>query len=98
MSITIPAISFNQRRTQMYIAAVPVDFLARFDVDRWDPKNVMGTRGYQRNPEEKRVRSIAKYFERPDSIMPVPGLLNVREKGRIQFKNGKITIPDGTNV
>ena len=63
----------------MYIAAVPVDFLARFSVDRWDPKNVMGTRGYQRNPEEKRVKAIAKYFERADSIMPVAGLLNVRD-------------------
>jgi len=98
MSITIPAIPFNQRKTQMYIAAVPVDFLARFSVDRWDPKNVMGTRGYQRNPEEKRVKAIAKYFERADSIMPVAGLLNVREKGRVKFKDGKITIPDGTNV
>ena len=53
MSLTIPAIPFNQRRTQMYIAAIPVDFLERFSVDIWDPKNVMGHRGYQRRPEEK---------------------------------------------
>jgi DGQHR domain-containing protein len=98
MSITIPAIHFSQRRTQMYIAAVPVDFLERFSVDIWDPKNVMGHRGYQRKPEDKRIKAIAKYFERTDAIMPVAGLLNVRERGRIKFKNGKLTIPDGINV
>jgi DGQHR domain-containing protein len=98
MSLTIPAIPFNQRKTQMYIAAVPVDFLERFSVDIWDPKNVMGHRGYQRRPEDKRVRAIAKYFERADAIMPVAGLLNIRERGRIKFKHGKLTIPDGISV
>jgi transposase-like protein len=82
----------------MYIAAVPVDSLFRFSVDTWDPKNVVGHRGYQRKPEEKRIKAIAKYFERADAIMPVAGLLNVREKGRIRFRNGRITIPDGTDV
>jgi DGQHR domain-containing protein len=98
MSLNFPAIPFNQRKTQMYIAAVPVDSLFRFSVDTWDPKNVVGHRGYQRKPEEKRIKAIAKYFERADAIMPVAGLLNVREKGRIRFRNGRITIPDGTDV
>src|SRR6266403_451674 len=98
MSIIIPAIPLRQRKTQMYIAAVPVDILRRFSVDIWNNKNVMGDRGYQRRPEEKRIKAIAKYFERANAIMPVAGLLNVREKGRIRFKDGKITIPDGTNV
>jgi DGQHR domain-containing protein len=98
MSLTIPAIPLNQRKTQMYIAAVPVEYLERFSVDIWDPKNVMGNRGYQRRPEEKRVKAISKYFERAASIMPVAGLLNVREKGRIKFRDGKITIPDGVSV
>src|SRR5712692_8318931 len=98
MSLVIPAISFRQRRTQMYIAAVPTDALERFSIDIWNPKNVLGRRGYQRKPEEARVKSIAKYFERPGAIMPVAGLLNVREKGRLNFRKGTLTIPDGIDV
>lgn len=82
----------------MYIASVPIDALRRFSVDIWNTKNVMGERGYQRRPEEKRVKAIAKYFERADAIMPVAGLLNIRDKGRVKFKDGEITIPDGVDV
>ncbi len=82
----------------MYLAAVPVETLDDFSIDTWDPKNVMGRRGYQRNPDERRIKSIAKYFERSDSIMPVAGLLNVRQKGQLKFRAGKLTIPDGTRV
>ena len=82
----------------MYIAAVPTDALERFSIDIWNPKNVLGRRGYQRKPEEARIKNIAKYFERPGAIMPVAGLLNVREKGRLKFRNGTLTIPDGIDV
>lgn len=98
MSLIIPAVSFRQRKTQMYIAAVPVDALEKFSIDIWNPKNVLGRRGYQRKPEEARIKSIAKYFERPAAIMPVGGLLNVREKGRLRFHKGTLTIPDGVDV
>jgi DGQHR domain-containing protein len=98
MSIIVSAIPLKQGKTQMYIAAMPIDVLARFSVDIWDPKNVMGQRGYQRKPEEKRIRAIAQYFERKDAIMPVAGLLNIRERGRMRFKAGKLSIPEGTNV
>ena len=82
----------------MYIATVSVEMLDHFSVDIWDPKNILGRRGYQRNPEEKRIKNIAKYFERRNAIMPVAGLLNVREKGVLRFRNGVLTIPDGTRV
>jgi DGQHR domain-containing protein len=98
MSLIIPAIQFRQRKTSMYIAAVPIDALDAFSVDIWNPKSVTGRRGYQRKPEENRIKSIAKYFERRNAIMPVAGLLNVREKGRLKFRDGKLTIPDGVDV
>lgn len=98
MSVKIPAIPFRQRKTQMYIAAVPISNLDRFSVDTWNPKSVIGQRGYQRRPEEKRVKSIAKYFEKANAIMPVAGLLNVREKNRLRYRNGFLTIPDGTDA
>lgn len=98
MSLIIPAIPFRQRKTQMYIAAVPIDALDGFSVDIWNPKSVTGRRGYQRKPEERRVKNIAKYFERRNAIMPVAGLLNIREKGRLKFRNDKLTIPDGVDV
>jgi DGQHR domain-containing protein len=98
MSLTIDAISFRQNATQMYVATVPIAELERFSVDIWNPKNVMGLRGYQRLPYEDHVKKIAKYFERKDAIMPVAGLLNVRERGKLKYRNGKLTIPDGIPV
>lgn len=98
MSLKIPAIPFRQRKTQMYVAVVPISKLDRFSVDTWNPKSVIGRRGYQRRPEEKRVKSISKYFEKANAIMPVAGLLNVREKHRLRYGNGFLTIPDGTDA
>lgn len=98
MSMIISALPFSQGRVQMYLAAVPSRFLERFSIDTWNPKNVMGQRGYQRNPDEARIKSIAKYFERRNAIMPVAGLLNIRERGKIKYKNGNLVIPDGTDV
>jgi DGQHR domain-containing protein len=45
-----------------------------------------------------RIRNIAKYFEQRDAIMPVAGLLNVRERNRLKFAHGKLIIPDGISV
>ena len=98
MSLIIPAVQFRQRKMNMFIAAVPVEALDAFSVDIWNPKSVMGRRGYQRKPDENRIRNIAKYFERRNAIMPVAGLLNVREKGRLKFRDGKLIIPDGVDV
>lgn len=100
MSLIVPALAFKQGKQQMYIAAVPSRYLERFSIDTWNPKSVVGQRGYQRNPDEKRVKSIAKYFEQKNAIMPVAGLLNVRERGRLRYRraSSELVIPDGTNV
>ncbi len=75
-----------------------MDALESFSIDIWDSRNVLGRRGYQRRPDESRIKNIAKYFERSEAIMPVAGLLNVREKGRLRFRKGTLTIPDGVRV
>lgn len=98
MSTIFPAIRLRQRAFQMYIASVPINKLESFSVDIWNPKNVMGRRGYQRKPDEQRIKKIAKYFESKNAIMPVAGLVNIREKGKIKYDKGKLTIPDGVEV
>ena len=98
MSLIFEAIPFQQNGTQMYLAVLPISKLDHFSIAIWDHKNIAGLKGYQRNPDEKRIKSIAKYFERRKAIMPVAGLLNVREKNRIKYKAGKLIIPDGINV
>ena len=80
------------------MAVIRVGDLEGFSIDIWDPRNVMGRRGYQRTPDQKRIRTIAKYLERKNAIMPVAGLLNIREKGKLKYHKGKLTIPDGTKI
>ncbi len=98
MSLILRAINFKQRHIQMYIAAIPVGELEHFSIDIWNPKNIVKRRGYQRLTDEKRVKNIAKYFEQKETIMPVAGLLNIRERGKIKYKDNKIIIPDGTKI
>jgi len=98
MSLVLSAIKFHQRDQKMYMAVVTLSQLESFSVDIWDPKNVMRKRGYQRNPDEKRIKKIAKYFERSDAIMPIAGVVNIREKDRVKYKNGRLIIPDGVRV
>jgi DGQHR domain-containing protein len=94
----LPAISFKQRSTQMYIAVVRLNDLEYFSIDLLNPQNIAGRNGYQRKLDEKRIRKIAAFFERASAIMPVAGLLNVREKGKLKFSEGKLIIPDGVRV
>lgn len=98
MNLTVPAVPIRQRKMQMYLAALPVERLDRCSIDVWDPKSVVGQRGYQRQVDEKRVKGIAKFFERTDAILPVAGLLNVRNKNQLKFSNGQLTIPAYTKL
>ncbi len=98
MSLILPAIKFKQRMMTMYIAVVPVSLLDHFVVDIWDPKNIKHIRGYQRNPDNARIRKIAKFFEKKGAIMPVAGLVNIRDKSKTKYENGKLIIPDATRV
>lgn len=97
MSLVVSAIPFSQNKTQMYLAVVPISKLDFFSIAIWDHKNIVGLKGYQRKPDENRVKKIAKYFDRKDAIMPVAGLINFREKNQLKFKDGKLTIPDGVS-
>src|SRR3989338_7743953 len=98
MSLILPAVKFKQRKIFMYIAVSPVNLLEHFVIDIWNPRNIARRRGYQRSPDETRIKKIAKFFERKNAIMPVAGLVNIRERGKIKYKNGKLIIPDGTQV
>lgn len=98
MSLILSAIPFKQRSTQMYIAVARLTDLDFFSIDIFNPQNIAGRNGYQRETDEERVRKIAKFFELPSAIMPVAGLLNVRDKGKLKFKDGLLTIPDGARV
>jgi DGQHR domain-containing protein len=98
MSLVFPAIRFQQRNTPMYIAVVTVGDLDHFSVALWNPESVEGRRGYQRKLDKGRVEKIARYSERRDAIMPVAGLLNIREKNALKFRNGILTVPDGVHA
>jgi DGQHR domain-containing protein len=98
MSLIIPAVQFRQRKVTMYLAAIPINCLHNFSIDIWNIKSVMGKRGYQRQPDERRIKKIAEFFNKPDSIMPAAGLLNVRTKGKMQYEDGKLIIPDNLPV
>lgn len=95
MSLKFSAVPFRQRRVQMYIAVARTADLDYFQVDVWNPKAAAGRTGYQRQPSDSRIRNIAKYLERNDAILPVAGLVNVRERGAIRYAKGTLTIPNG---
>jgi DGQHR domain-containing protein len=72
------AIRFIQNRHIFYSVVIPAEKLAELTkVDVWDPDNPKS--GYQRAPSESRKREIGQYALKPDSIMPVGGLLNARD-------------------
>jgi DGQHR domain-containing protein len=102
MPLRVPAIRFEQKNVPMYLAALPIKELEFCSIDHWDPKRAGRWKGYQRGLVQKKIRNLARYLERRDSILPVAGLLNVRERRALQFsgeeKNkasiGELVIPD----
>lgn len=72
------AIRFIQNRHIFYSVVIPAEKLIEMArVDTWDPDNPMS--GYQRAPSSSRKREIGQYAMKPNSIMPVGGLLNARD-------------------
>ena len=106
MPLKIPAIRFVQKRVVMYLVALPVEELDICSIDRWDPKRTGKWKGYQRGLVQKKIANMAQYLERPDGILPVAGLLNVRARNSLQFdgkrdghpRSGILTIPDETRL
>ena len=52
MSLIIPAIPFRQRKTQMYIAVVPISALDNFSVDVWKPQSVWVAEDTREDPRK----------------------------------------------
>jgi DGQHR domain-containing protein len=82
----------------MFLAAVPLNALQNFSIDIWNIKRVSGNRGYQRQPDERRIKKIAEFFTKRNAVMPAAGLLNVREEGKLKFEKGNLIIPDNVQV
>lgn len=106
MAFKTDAVKFVQNKQTFYVTALPVTELERCSVDTWDPHRAAKWKGYQRDVIPDKVRKIANYLERPGAVLPVAGLLNVREAGRLKFSNpsksypaaGRLTIPDYTRL
>ena len=106
MPLRVPAIKFVQKKVPMYLAALPVEVLDFCSIDRWDPRRTGKWKGYQRGLVKKKIASLAEYLERPDGILPVAGLLNIRQKNTLSFSSdhskgptlGNLVIPDGTQL
>ncbi len=105
MPLKVPAIRFKQKKVVMYLTVLPVNELGICSIDRWDPQRNDRFKGYQRGLIRSKINKISKYLEREDGILPVAGMLNVREKGKVKFdcsKNnstlGLLTIDDYTRL
>lgn len=82
----------------MYLATILLSQLDDLSVDLWDADRNRKRRGYQRELDLKRAGKIAKYLEQRNAIMPVAGLVNIRDKHSFSYKNGILTIPDGVKL
>lgn len=90
----------------MYLTTLPVVELDYCSIDRWDPQKAGDWKGYQRGLIQEKIRDLAQYLERSDGILPVAGLLNVRDKGTLSFSakknskpsSGTLTVPDYTRL
>lgn len=106
MPLRVPAIRFQQKGVPMYLAALPIQELDFCSIDRWDPKRTGHWKGYQRGLVQKKIRNLARYLERHDAILPVAGLLNVRQRRALNFSGnqdhkaamGELIIPDDTRL
>ncbi len=107
MALIVPALRFVQKSVTMYLVALPVNQLDHCSIDNWDPRRTGKWKGYQRGLVQKKIKDLADYLQRPDGILPIAGLLNVREKNCLKFtgkkfpkraSSGKLTIADYTQL
>jgi DGQHR domain-containing protein len=106
MPFRLPAIRFQQKGVPMYLAALPIQELDVCSVDKWEPRRIGPWKGYQRGLVQKKIRNLVRYLERDDAILPVAGLLNVRQRRTLQFSGdlnqkaaaGTLVIPDDTRL
>jgi len=106
MPLRVAAIRFLQKGVPMYLAALPIAELDFCSIDRWDPRRTGHWKGYQRGLVGKKIRNLARYLERDDAILPVAGLLNVRQRHAFRFSGdqgkrasaGELVVPDETRL
>lgn len=75
-------------------------------LDRWDASRPGAWKGYQRGVIKEKVNNLADYLERDDAVMPIAGLLNVRDVRSISFTardrttptSGTLTIDEGARL
>jgi DGQHR domain-containing protein len=73
------AIRFEQHGRVFYETVMPAgELIRRSKVDIWRAEDDQTEAGYQREPSRGRLREVANYVERDDSILPTGGLLNAR--------------------
>jgi len=77
------------------------EILSLARVDEWrsaDETRMDDRSGYQRALSPSRLRSIADYFEKPDAVMPLGGLLNARSGDESHYGQELTFIPDEANA
>ena len=106
--ITLQGIRLNQKGYTLYLTSTTVEKLKDwFENDRIRPDiwRRDTSEGYQRAPDKQRIAEIAGYLEGKkhieETILPNSVILNVRQKGMIEFHafhepKGKDTIEVGT--
>jgi DGQHR domain-containing protein len=93
MPLALDAIRFEQKSVPMYLVSLPLEYLDFCCIDRWDPHRTGIWKGYQRGLLKSKINNLAEFLERKDGILPVAGLLNVRQKGAIKFFGKKSARP-----
>jgi len=90
--ITLHGIRLNQKGYTLYLTSVTVEELKSWmDADRIRPDIWKRAKkeGYQREPDRKRFREIAKYLEGElqieETLFPNSIILNIRAKGAVEF-------------
>jgi len=84
MLIKAPAIMFKQGKKTMYLSVLPAgEIVDKTHVDRYNPNT---RTGYQRDTKPQHVTSISKYVQRKDAIMPLPGVLSLRDSRDVHFE------------
>lgn len=93
MMITLQGMRLNQKGYILYLTSATVE-----EIKKWfDAGNIYADiwkrekqEGYQRAPNEKRFKEIAKYLEGglgiEETLLPSSLILNIRQKGAIEFK------------
>lgn len=86
------AIQLNQNGNQLYVGVAKAGELAgRVTVDM---RSGLNQNGYQRECSLSRARSFGRFISRAKGVSPNTILLNVRNQGAIQFKDGLLTIDE----